>query len=97
MADPVYMDRTKALARDTLNALSLLRQGVAELKKVDGPRAQLIGIGDGAVSMQHSFGTDTAASAQALSDRIAAYLAQIETDYVFLDLINATIDGSAPP
>ena len=96
MASLVYIDRSKTLGRETLNALKLMQQALAELKKVDGSRAQLIGVGDGAVSMQHSFGTDTPASAQALSDRINAFLVQTETNYTMLDLINATIDGSAP-
>lgn len=96
MASLVYIDRSKTLGRETLNALKLISQGLAELKKVDGPRAQLIGVGDGAVSMQHSFGTDSPASAQALSDRIAAYLAQSDTNFVLHDLTDATIDGSAP-
>lgn len=94
MATLVYVDRSARDGARVLNALQLLKQGIGELYALDGTRAQAIGTSQAA--MQAVFGTDTASSAQALSDRMSAWLAAQASLSTLHDLIDATIDGDPP-
>jgi hypothetical protein len=96
MATLVYIDKSKPLGQRTLNALRLINQGLAELKGLDGVRAQLISSSQAA--MAEGFGCHSNASAQALSDRIGYALAQYYggTQTWLSDLVDAAVDGTAP-
>jgi hypothetical protein len=98
MATLVYVDKSKALGQRTISAVRLINQGIYELMALNGTRAEVIAVSQAA--MANAFGTDSNASAQALSDRISAVVTKFNGATEFAvnlrDLLNATIDGSAP-
>ena len=73
MADIVYIYSTNTTGQETLGAIRQIAQGLATLDRLDGLRANSIGIS--AATMQSNFGTLDTAQAQALSDRLAGIVA----------------------
>lgn len=73
MADIVYIYSTNQTGQETLGAIRQVAQGLATLDRLDGLRANSIGIS--AATMQSNFGTLDTAQAQALSDRLAGIVA----------------------
>ena len=98
MATLVYVDKSKALGQRTISAVRLINQGIYELMALNGTRAEVIGVSQAA--MANAFGTDSNASAQALSDRMAYIAANFASKTGLFgnldDLISATIDGTPP-
>jgi hypothetical protein len=73
MADIVYIYSTNQTGQEALGAIRAINQGFATLDKLDGLRANSIGVSQEV--MQSNFGTLNTAQAQALSDRWAGVLA----------------------
>jgi hypothetical protein len=73
MADIVYIYSTNQTGQEALGAIRQISQGFATLDRLDGLRANSIGVS--AAVMQSNFGTLDTAQAQALSDRWAGVLA----------------------
>jgi len=73
MADIVYIYANNQTGQEALGAIRQINQGFATLDKLDGLRANSIGVS--AETMQSNFGTLNTAQAQALSDRWAGVLA----------------------
>jgi len=73
MADIVYIYANNQTGQEALSAIRQIAQGLATLNRLEGLRANSIGVS--AETMQNNFGTLNAAQAQALSDRLAGVLA----------------------
>lgn len=79
--------------REVLNAINNIRAGIGALQELDGQREQAIA--DSSTTMATLFGVESAAQAQALSDRWVAFLAAYNdsgnTEYAKLhDLLDPT-------
>lgn len=73
MADIVYIYANNQTGQEALGAIRQIAQGFATLDRLEGLRANSIGVS--AATMQSNFGTLDTAQAQALSDRWAGILA----------------------
>lgn len=73
MADIVYIYSNSQVGQEALGAIRQIAQGLATLDRLDGLRANSIGVS--AAVMQSNFGTLDTAQAQALSDRWAGIVA----------------------
>jgi hypothetical protein len=73
MADIVYIYANNQTGQEALGAIRQIAQGFATLERLDGLRANSIGVS--AATMQSNFGTLNPAQAQALSDRWAGLMA----------------------
>lgn len=73
MADIVYIYSTNQTGQEALSAIRQIGAAFATLDKLDGLRANSIGVS--AATMKTNFGTLNDAQAQALSDRWAGVLA----------------------
>ena len=73
MADIVYIYANNQTGQEALAAIKQISSGFATLDRLDGLRANSIGVS--AEVMQSNFGTLNAAQAQALSDRWAGIVA----------------------
>lgn len=94
MASLVYMSTGNQRAIEVVEALSKINEGFSTLQKLDGLRAECIGVS--AATVASVFGVADNTQAQALSDRWAALLAAFEssgnTEYGKLrDMLNAVI------
>ena len=78
MADIVYIYSTNTTGQETLGAIRQIAQGFATLDRLDGLRANSIGIS--AATMQSNFGTLDTTQAQILSDRLAGVLAWLNDE-----------------
>lgn len=72
MADVVKIDRTNSNGAEVLAAAQMIAAGLAILWKLNGLRANAIGVG--AAEVQAVFGVDTSGHAQTLSDRWAGLM-----------------------
>ena len=99
MADIVYIYANNQTGQETLGAIRQISQGFATLDRLEGLRANSIGVS--AATMQSNFGTICTAQAQILSDRWAAVLAWWNGDAAWMataaevrqalhDLVDAT-------
>ena len=68
MADIVYIYSTNQTGQEALGAIRQIAQGFATLNRLEGLRANSIGISQEV--MQSNFGTLNTAQAQALADRL---------------------------
>jgi hypothetical protein len=73
MADIVYIYENSQVGQEALGAIRSIANGFATLDRLEGLRANSIGVS--AATMQSNFGTISTAQAQILSDRWAAVLA----------------------
>ena len=73
MADIVYIYNTSSTGQEALGAIRQISSGLATLDRLDGLRANSIGVSSAV--MQSNFGTLDTVQAQALSDRLAALMA----------------------
>jgi hypothetical protein len=73
MADIVYIYSSSQTGQEALGAIRQIAQGFATLDRLNGLRANSIGVS--AAVMQSNFGTLNTDQAQALSDRWAGVLA----------------------
>ena len=73
MADIVYIYQSTSTGQEALGAIRQIAQGFATLDRLDGLRANSIGVSD--TVMASNFGTLNAAQGQALSDRWAGIIA----------------------
>ena len=73
MAEIVYIYQSSSTGQEALSAIRQISQGFATLDRLDGLRANSIGVS--AAVMQSNFGTLNTAQAQALSDRWAGIVA----------------------
>jgi kynureninase len=73
MAEIVYIYANNQTGQEALGAIRQIAQGFATLDRLDGLRANSIGVS--AATMQSNFGALTTAQAQALSDRWAGIVA----------------------
>lgn len=101
MAAPVFIDGTQELGNEYLQACNLILAGIGKLHAIDGKRANAIGVGDSAVTMMTVLGAADTTQAQALSDRVAAFLSAWadsgNTEIGKLrDLVSGTYKGTGP-
>lgn len=73
MAQLVHINRSVPAGLELYSALIQIRNGIGKLEEIDGLRREAIGAG--AATMQSIFGTNTEIEAQAMSDRLGAFLA----------------------
>ena len=89
MADIVKISTSNANGLAVLRAVAQLREGLAELYKINGLRGEAIA--KGTAVMQAEFGVDSEVNAQALSDRIINFLEAFgndsDADYSKLSLL----------
>jgi hypothetical protein len=78
MADIVYISTTNQNGAAVMSALNQIASGIYALQKLDGLRAN--SIGTSAATLAANFGVSTDAQAQALSDRIDAFLQAYESN-----------------
>lgn len=104
MADIVYIYANNQTGQEALSAIRQISSGLATLDRLDGLRANSIGVS--AAQMQTNFGTLNAAQAQALSDRWAGIIAwwngeatwmqtAAEVRQALRDLVDATTVAAA--
>jgi len=104
MADIVYIYANNQTGQEALGAIRQISSGLATLDRLDGLRANSIGVS--AAQMQANFGTLNAAQAQALSDRWAGIIAWWNGEAVWMqtaaevrqalrDLVDATTVAAA--
>ena len=104
MADIVYIYANNQTGQEALSAIRQISSGLATLDRLDGLRANSIGVS--AATMQANFGTLNDAHAQALSDRMAGIVAWWNGDAAWMqtaadvrsalrDLVDATTVAAA--
>lgn len=98
MATIVKIDRANQNGAEILRGLQQIREGLGILHRVDGMRAQAIGVS--AEELESLFGVETGGG-QALSDRLAAFwafydLAWGETGYEYAAKLRDLIDATFP-
>lgn len=59
---------------EVISAVNSIRSGIAILQKLNGLRAEAIGVGDSAVTMASVFGVESQVQAQELNDRWETFL-----------------------
>ena len=92
MATLVYLDTNHERGARIAAAINKIRDGLAELEREDGLRAQTIGVS--AAEFGYQFGIASATEAQAFSDRWTFAVAPTTTMAAFYEFLDATVDGA---
>ena len=90
MATLVKINRNSSLGNEVFEAIDAIKDGLSVLRKLDGTRAQTIGIS--AETFGASFGIADPIQAQAFSDRWGAAVGSIFGAGAITDFLDATVE-----